>query len=64
MKKIKVSGEQLASICPLLVRIFCPTIQTDFYTDLFWFVLVEQCTNVVLYSSDTYSKAVCSEEFG
>uniref|UniRef100_A0A3Q3W215 Arrestin-C n=1 Tax=Mola mola TaxID=94237 RepID=A0A3Q3W215_MOLML len=27
-------------------------------------VSVEQCTNVVLYSSDTYSKAVCSEEFG
>lgn len=27
-------------------------------------VTVEQLTNVVLYSSDTYSKAVCSEEFG
>ncbi|XP_074504614.1 arrestin 3b, retinal (X-arrestin) isoform X2 [Sebastes fasciatus] len=27
-------------------------------------VSVEQLTNVVLYSSDTYTKAVCSEEFG
>uniref|UniRef100_A0A8C4HD44 Arrestin-C n=1 Tax=Dicentrarchus labrax TaxID=13489 RepID=A0A8C4HD44_DICLA len=27
-------------------------------------VSVEQLTNVVLYSSDTYVKAVCSEEFG
>uniref|UniRef100_UPI0037E77ADC arrestin 3b, retinal (X-arrestin) n=1 Tax=Semicossyphus pulcher TaxID=241346 RepID=UPI0037E77ADC len=27
-------------------------------------VSVEQLTNVVLYSSDTYSKAVCTEEFG
>ncbi|XP_035525678.1 arrestin 3b, retinal (X-arrestin) [Morone saxatilis] len=27
-------------------------------------VSVEQLTNVVLYSSDTYAKAVCSEEFG
>lgn len=26
--------------------------------------LVEQLTNVVLYSSDTYSKVVCTEEFG
>ncbi|KAM7389923.1 hypothetical protein PAMP_023867 [Pampus punctatissimus] len=27
-------------------------------------VTVEQLTNVVLYSSDTYTKAVCTEEFG
>ncbi|KAM9357072.1 arrestin 3b, retinal (X-arrestin) [Symphorus nematophorus] len=27
-------------------------------------VSVEQLTNVVLYSSDTYTKAVCTEEFG
>ncbi|XP_068181640.1 arrestin 3b, retinal (X-arrestin) [Antennarius striatus] len=27
-------------------------------------VSVEQLTNVVLYSSDTYTKSVCSEEFG
>uniref|UniRef100_A0A3Q3EVL2 Arrestin-C n=1 Tax=Labrus bergylta TaxID=56723 RepID=A0A3Q3EVL2_9LABR len=27
-------------------------------------VSVEQLTNVVLYSSDTYAKAVCTEEFG
>lgn len=29
-----------------------------------FFILVEQLTNVVLYSSDTYTKAVSTEEFG
>lgn len=33
-------------------------------TAFFLFLPVEQLTNVVLYSSDTYTKPVCCEEFG
>lgn len=40
---------------------FCPIV---FLTEVLLPLSVEQLTNVVLYSSDTYSKAVCSEEFG
>lgn len=58
VKKIKVTGEvvrQSESTFGLLIF---------FLTEVLLSLSVEQLTNVVLYSSDTYSKTVCSEEFG
>lgn len=41
-----------------------PQVFTDTERFSLFCFLVEQLTNVVLYSSDTYAKPVCTEEFG